>query len=54
MGPKRQVLAVASNPQRKAARQEAGPLTNLVVTPRTLTRYNIALKRFFAFLHVRP
>ena len=27
---------------------------NLVVTPRTLARYNIALKRFFAILHVRP
>ena len=54
MARRKQVLAVKSKAQRKAARKETGPLINLVVTPRTLTRYNLALKRFFAFLHALP
>ena len=54
MARRKQVLAVKSKAQRKAARKETGPLINLVVTPRTLARYNLALKRFFAFLHALP
>ena len=36
--------------ERRAARQRLGPLTLRLVAPRTRTRYNTALQRFFLYL----
>lgn len=54
MGPKvRPRLEGRSKEQRRAIRQNLGPLRQLTVQPKTRDRYNKALEKFFLFLRER-